>query len=278
MRYYVGNFFYGDDLSHYRTAGSKNGVRRYQNPDGSLTPEGRVHYNRPLPKKKRGRSIVEKLFSRKKKASKTDKPATKDRKKISDASDEELIARTNRLKLENSYIETVKKQKELKSKKKTHEFGKKFADALLDVGKTMILETFKASLKSGDSNKNNDNNGNSGGNSKKKGNNSGGNNSGGNNSGEDQDKNKPYNTFGSASGGRRDFTDGNAVRDNARGLFGPNNAGDFSNSLGYIKPTYDAGKSFVNNNSGTYRMYNADSIRRRKSPNNYDDRDDYNGY
>lgn len=31
-------------LEHYRTVGSKNGVRRYQNEDGSLTPEGYRHY------------------------------------------------------------------------------------------------------------------------------------------------------------------------------------------------------------------------------------------
>ena len=29
---------------HYGVTGQKWGVRRYQNPDGSLTPEGRQHY------------------------------------------------------------------------------------------------------------------------------------------------------------------------------------------------------------------------------------------
>lgn len=33
-----------EHLAHYRTPGSKNGVRRYQYEDGSLTPEGRIHY------------------------------------------------------------------------------------------------------------------------------------------------------------------------------------------------------------------------------------------
>ena len=33
-----------DELMHFRTRGSKNGVRRYQNKDGSLTPLGRIHY------------------------------------------------------------------------------------------------------------------------------------------------------------------------------------------------------------------------------------------
>lgn len=33
-----------NELYHYRTPGSVNGVRRYQNEDGSLTPLGRIHY------------------------------------------------------------------------------------------------------------------------------------------------------------------------------------------------------------------------------------------
>ena len=36
----------GEELSHYGVKGMKWGVRRYQNPDGSLTPEGKVHYSK----------------------------------------------------------------------------------------------------------------------------------------------------------------------------------------------------------------------------------------
>ncbi len=32
------------ELKHYRTPGSKNGVRKYQNYDGTLTPLGYIHY------------------------------------------------------------------------------------------------------------------------------------------------------------------------------------------------------------------------------------------
>lgn len=31
-------------LSHHGVKGMKRGVRQYQNKDGSLTPEGRIHY------------------------------------------------------------------------------------------------------------------------------------------------------------------------------------------------------------------------------------------
>lgn len=143
MRYYVGNFFYGEDLLHYRTAGSKNGVRRYQNPDGSLTPEGRVHYNRPLPKKKRGQSVIDKLFGGKGKSSK--KQQTKDKRKLSDMSDEEIKSRTSRKKIENEYLAEVKKGKELR-KKKSNEFGKKLAEAALAAGKDMLTSYFKYAL------------------------------------------------------------------------------------------------------------------------------------
>ena len=33
-----------DDILHFGTKGMKWGIRRYQNPDGSLTPEGKRRY------------------------------------------------------------------------------------------------------------------------------------------------------------------------------------------------------------------------------------------
>ena len=41
---YTPHLRYGGELYHYRTKGSKNGVRRYQNLDGSLTAAGYAHY------------------------------------------------------------------------------------------------------------------------------------------------------------------------------------------------------------------------------------------
>lgn len=40
-----------NELYHFGIKGMHWGVRRYQNPDGSLTPEGRIHYGKGMPKK-----------------------------------------------------------------------------------------------------------------------------------------------------------------------------------------------------------------------------------
>ena len=44
MRYYVGTLPYSDELSHFGIKGQKWGIRRYQNPDGTLTAEGKARY------------------------------------------------------------------------------------------------------------------------------------------------------------------------------------------------------------------------------------------
>lgn len=40
----IGRPVYPDELMHHQVKGGKWGVRRWQYPDGSLTPEGRIHY------------------------------------------------------------------------------------------------------------------------------------------------------------------------------------------------------------------------------------------
>ena len=45
MSYYALDIYSGE-LYHFGTQGMKWGIRRYQNPDGSLTPEGYIHYGR----------------------------------------------------------------------------------------------------------------------------------------------------------------------------------------------------------------------------------------
>lgn len=47
-KWYIGNEFRGASVCHFGILGQKWGVRRYQNSDGSLTPEGKERYSKQL--------------------------------------------------------------------------------------------------------------------------------------------------------------------------------------------------------------------------------------
>ena len=96
-------------FSHSGTRGMKWGRRLYQYKDGSLTPLGRIHYGKSSKTKssktKSSKTKSSKTKSSKTKSSKTKSSKTKSSKtkSLSNLTDEELRAQTNRLIAENNY-------------------------------------------------------------------------------------------------------------------------------------------------------------------------------
>lgn len=99
-----GNFkmvVYSDELCHYGIRGMRWGIRRYQNPDGSLTTAGRNRYST---------GKHHSIFTRKKTTSKVKtKPAEEKpkQKSVSEMSDAELNAFLNRKRLEQQYYQLM---------------------------------------------------------------------------------------------------------------------------------------------------------------------------
>lgn len=102
-----------NELTHHGIKDKKWGLRRFQNPDGSLTPAGRERYGVG---KERGAAGAEGQVKSAKSSSlqkdDTQSAANKSKRKVSDISDDELRARINRLNMEEQYSNLVARQKE----------------------------------------------------------------------------------------------------------------------------------------------------------------------
>ena len=113
--YRVGGLVFSDELYHFRTKGSKNGVRRYQYPDGSLTPEGREHYGVGPPREEKQQEEKKGLVSRvvdRLRPEKNDRPADMKHRSARDVrsmSTEELKQWVERSRLEKEYYENIQK-------------------------------------------------------------------------------------------------------------------------------------------------------------------------
>lgn len=159
-------------LMHHGIKGMRWGVRRYQNKDGTLTTAGKKRYSKELAYVKEQEQILknrratqsklDKLSARKKAVEEANKaldepnknskakhktdPEDKPKKRtLSDLSNEEIQARIDRIRLENTYKDLVSPKKE-----KTRNRGKEFIkDVLENSGKnlaTQVVNQVGASL------------------------------------------------------------------------------------------------------------------------------------
>ena len=172
---------YTTELWHHGIMGMKWGIRRYQNPDGSLTIAGKIRYgnknrleasvNKKAAKLQRkyndltGKSIRQNNAAKdktKEEARKKDSKA----KSISEMSSEELQAAINRINLEKIYLqamESVNPRKVNLGQKFIYSFkdqavnsiSKGAAEALGDVVKGALTKSLKKSLGLADSSKDN---------------------------------------------------------------------------------------------------------------------------
>lgn len=147
---------------HHGIRGQKWGIRRYQNSDGSLTPEGRKRYgdgsdssgsgkqNRSFFSRLRQKTSIKKKSSSsssdKKEESKEEAPK---KKSISEMSDQELQSAINRMRLEQQYMSMLPKPVE---KPKNSGKIKTFVDKLVDeaiipgatqAGKNLLQKTLE---------------------------------------------------------------------------------------------------------------------------------------
>lgn len=89
-----------NDIIHFRVGGEKNGLRKYQNLDGSLTPEGRIHYGV-------GMSREEMAAAREAEESRQREIDYNRSKSIREMDDYELQNAVNRARLENQFEQTM---------------------------------------------------------------------------------------------------------------------------------------------------------------------------
>ena len=132
-----------DELYHHGVPGQRWGFRRYQNPDGTLTPAGRRRANKLAEKyaKVTGKKLI--IKKRSVQGNEKQKPKT-----ISEMSDQEIQAKINRMRLEDTYMSMIASR----APKPQVSRGKRFvnnikrnviAPALTEAGRTLLGNLIK---------------------------------------------------------------------------------------------------------------------------------------
>ena len=135
-----------DELYHHGVPGQRWGFRRYQNPDGTLTPAGRRRANKLAEKyaKVTGKKLI--IKKRSVQGNEKQKPKT-----ISEMSDAELQAKINRINLEQNYARLIAsqatKQKVSKGRKFINTVKKEvIVPAAISAGRTVVTRLFTNAL------------------------------------------------------------------------------------------------------------------------------------
>lgn len=117
-------------LEHHGIKGQKWGIRRFQNPDGSLTNAGRKRYGDSSGSEKSSSAQKRSIFGRKRSSSNSSESKETETKKksISEMSDEEIQSAINRMRLEQTYTQLLSQT----SPKPQSSRGQKFANSLFD--------------------------------------------------------------------------------------------------------------------------------------------------
>ena len=132
-----------DELYHHGVPGQRWGFRRYQNPDGTLTPAGRRRANKLA--EKYAKVTGKKLIIKKRSVQGNEKPKPKT---ISEMSDQEIQAKINRMRLEDTYMSMIASR----APKPQVSRGKRFvnnikrnviAPALTEAGRTLLGNLIK---------------------------------------------------------------------------------------------------------------------------------------